>query len=247
VIARPAARPARIFVGEDAWRAHPAALGIGRLAAAPDPVRIATEGALRGAARRHGPLEGTAIVSDDAGRFRLGEHALRWAHAERPAHKPVPTTPERRRAVDLARALIWWPYADLKAWRRDPCPRRAAAPRARLDRIFQRRAGHVALGRLPARSHRRRHELLRVLERPEIPLRADGSESDLRARATERRISGGAMSEAGRTARDALLGLMKTCARHGVSPFRHPGGRLGIPGAPKIPPRPDLVRQAATA
>ena len=101
------------------------------------------------------------------------------------------------------------------------------------------------LDRLLARLHRRKPELLRVLERPEIPLHTNGSENDLRACVTKRKISGGTVSEAGRTARDALLGLMKTCAKRGVSFFRYLGDRLGIPGAIAVPPLPDLVRQAA--
>lgn len=76
---------------------------------------------------------------------------------------------------------LWWVYADLKAWQREPCPRRAAALRARFDRIFARRTGYVVLDRLLARLHRRKAELLRVLERPEIPLHTNGSENDLRA------------------------------------------------------------------
>ena len=54
------------------------------------------------------------------------------------------------------------------------------------------------------------------------------------------------MSEAGRTARDVMLGLMKTCAKIGVSFFRYLGNRLGIPDGDAIPPLPDLVRNAAT-
>ncbi len=53
------------------------------------------------------------------------------------------------------------------------------------------------------------------------------------------------MSEAGRTARDVLLGLMKTCRKLGVSFYRYLGDRLCVPGAEPIPPLPDLVRQAA--
>jgi hypothetical protein len=242
-----AAHPAKAFAGEAARQAHLAALGIDRLAVAPDPVRIATEGALWGALRRQGLLAGTVIVSGDAGQFRVGEHALCWAHAERLVHEPVPTTPEQRRAVEVTRALIWWFYADLKAWKRDPCPRRAAALRARFDRIFTRRTGYVVLDRLLARLHRRKAELLRVLERPEIPLRTNASENDIRACVTKRKISGGTMSEEGRTARDVLLGLMKTCRKLGVSFFRYLGDRLRVPGATPIPPLPDLVRQAAAA
>jgi hypothetical protein len=242
-----AAHPAKIFADEASWKAHLAALGIDRLAVTPEPVRIATEGALWGAIKAYGLLPGTVIVSDDAGQFRLGEHALCWVHAERLVHKLVPTTDEQRRAIELTRTLIWWFYADLKAWQREPCPRRAAALRARFGRIFTRRTGYVVLDRLLARLHRRKAELLRVLERPEIPLHTNGSENDIRACVTKRKVSGGTMSEPGRTARDVLLGLTKTCRKLGVSFYRYLGDRLGVPGAEPIPPLPDLVRQAATS
>ena len=245
VIDRLAAHPGKVLPDEAAWTAHLAALGLDRLAVTPDPVRIATEGALWGAIQAHGLLAGTVIVSDDAGQFRLGEHALCWVHAERLVHKLVPANDAQRRAVELKRSLIWWVYADLKAWQRDPCPRRAAALRARFDRIFTRRTGHVVLGRLLARLHRRKAELLRVLERPEIPLHTNGSENDIRACVTKRKVSGGTMSADGRTARDVLLGLMKTCRKLGVSFYRYLGDRLRVPGATSVPPLPDLVRQAA--
>jgi hypothetical protein len=51
VIERLAAHPTKVFADEAAWTAHLAALGIDRLAVTPDPVRIATEGALWGAIR----------------------------------------------------------------------------------------------------------------------------------------------------------------------------------------------------
>ena len=101
-------------------------------------------------------------------------------------------------------------------------------------------------GRL-ARLYRHKRELLRVLERPEIPLHTNGSENDIRAFVTKRKISGGTVSEAGRRARDVLLGLMKTCGKLGVPFFGYLGARLGVPDAPTIAPLPDLVRQAAQA
>jgi Transposase IS66 family len=247
VVERLAAHPVKVFADEAAWKAHLAALGIDRLAVTPDPVRIATEGALWGTTRAHGLLPGTVIVSDDAGQFRLDGHALCWVHAERLVHELVPATAEQRRAVEVTRALVWWFYADLKAWKRAPCPRRAAALRARFDRIFTRRTGYVVLDRLLARLHRRKAELLRVLERPEIPLHTNASENDIRACVTKRKVSGGTMSEGGRTARDVLLGLMKTCRKLGLSFYRYLGDRLRVPDAESIPPLPDLVRKAAAA
>ena len=245
VVAQLDAHPAKLFADAAAWAAHLARLGIDTLAVTPDPVQVATEGALWGAICHHGLLPGTVIVSDGAGQFRVGLHALCWVHAERLVHKLVPATPGQRRAVEVTRTLIWWLYADLKAWAGDPCPRRAAALRARFDRIFRRRTGYTTLDRLLARLHRRKAELLRVLERPEIPLHTNGSENDIRACVTKRKISGGTMSTAGRTARDVLLGLMKTCGKLKVSFYRYLGDRLHVPGVVSIPPLPDLVRQAA--
>jgi hypothetical protein len=247
VIEQLAAHPAKVFADEAAWQAHLVGLGIDQLAVTPDPVRIATEGALWGTVQARGLLRDTVIVSDDAGQFRLGEHALCWVHAERLVHKLVPTTDAQRRAIELTRTLIWWFYADLKAWQRDPCPRRTAALRARFDRIFTRRTDCVVLDRLLARLHRRKAELLRVLQRPQIPLHTNGSENDIRACVTKRKVSGGTMSEDGRTARDVLLGLMKTCRKLGVSFWRYLGDRLRVPGDMPLPPLPDLVRQAASA
>jgi hypothetical protein len=247
VLERLAAAPHKAFADSAAWAAHLAALGLDQLAVEPNPVRIATEGAMWGAIRHHGFLGRTVVVSDDAGQFRIGEHALCWVHAERLVHKLVPMTPDQRRAVDIVRQLIWWFYRDLKSYQRDPCPRRAAALRARFDRLFKRRTGYVTLDRLLARLHRRKHELLRVLDRPEIPLHTNGSENDIRAFVTKRKISGGTVSEAGKNARDVLLGLMKTCSKLDVSFFRYLGDRLGIPTQEPIPLLPDLVRQAAQA
>jgi hypothetical protein len=247
LLERLAAAPHKAFADSAAWAAHLAALGLDQLAVEPNPARIATEGAMWGAIRHHGFLGRTVVVSDDAGQFRIGAHALCWVHAERLVHKLVPMTPDQRRAVDIVRQLIWWFYRDLKSYQRDPCPRRAAALRARFDRLFKRRTGYVTLDRLLARLHRRKHELLRVLDRPEIPLHTNGSENDIRAFVTKRKISGGTVSEAGKNARDVLLGLMKTCSKLDVSFFRYLGDRLGIPTQEPIPLLPDLVRQAAQA
>jgi Transposase IS66 family len=53
--------------------------------------------------------------------------------------------------------------------------------------------------------------LLRVLDRPEIPLNTNVSENDIRTLMTKRKISGGTVSRNGRDARDTMLGLAKTC------------------------------------
>ena len=85
-IARLAEHPQRFFTSQVAWTAHLDRLGISALEVNPDPVMVATEGALWGSVR-HGFLPDTVIVSDDAGQFNVGPHGLCWVHAERLVHK----------------------------------------------------------------------------------------------------------------------------------------------------------------
>ena len=222
-------------------------LGLRQLKITSEPARIATEGAVWGSLKAHGLLPDTVILSDDAGQFAVGRHALCWVHAERLVHRLDTFTDRQYAAQQLVRTLIWWFYADLKAWCRDPERRRRSALRRRFDRIFQRRTGFTTLDRLLQRLHANKDKLLMVLDCPVVPLHTNGSERDLRPQVIKRKISGGTRSEAGRAGRDAFLGLMQTCARLGVSFWDLLGDRLHIPDAPAVPRLPDLVRQRAAA
>src|SRR3954462_12531154 len=242
VIEQLATHPERYFPDRPAWQAHLERLGIAALTVTPDPVAIATEGALWGPIRAHGLLPGTVIVSDDAGQFLVGEHALCWVHAERLVHKLEAFTDPHRAAQARMRDLIWWFYADLKAYRREPSRRRRAELRARFDRIFKRRTGFAVLDRLLDRLHANKPELLRVLDRPEIPLHTNGSENDIRAQVTRRKVSGGTRSDIGRDCRDAFLDLAKTCAKLGLSFWDYLGATLAVPEQLAISYLPQLVQ-----
>ena len=224
-----------------AWQAHLDRLGISTLRVTPDPVQIATEGALWGSICAHGFLRDAVIVSDDAGQFAVGRHALCWIHAERLVHKLDTFTDLHRTAQQRIRALIWWFYADLKAYRAAPTARRRSEMRTRFDRIFCRRTGFVTLDRLLQRLHANKAELLTVLDRPEIPLHTNGSERDIRCHVTKRKISGGTHSNTGRDCRDAFLGLMQTCTKLGIAFWDYLGDRLRTPNHLAMTYLPDLV------
>jgi len=247
VITKLIGHPARSFADEQAWQAHLDGLGVPTPKVHPDPVTIATEGALWGAVVAHGFLDGTVILSDDAGQFNVGQHALCWVHAERLVHKLDTFTETARVAKERVRALIWWLYADLKAYCTAPNPRRKAALKARFDRLFKRRTGYVTLDRLLERLYANKAELLRVLDRPEIPLHTNGSENDIRAQVTRRKISGTTRSENGRDCRDAFLGLRKTCAKLGISFWDYLGSRLGTLASEAVPSLTDIVASRCSA
>ena len=238
------AHPAKRFTSKAAFKAHLESLGFDKLEVLPDPMKVAEEGALWAAVKEQGLIEGTVIVSDGAGQFRVADHALCWVHAERLIYKLQPTNAAHRQAVEMIRTLIWWFYRDLKAYKADPDPKRARMMRARFDRIFTKKTGFILLDHQLKRLHRHKADLLRVLDRPEIPLHTNGSENDIRSVVTKRKISGGTVSDAGKTARDTMLGLLKTCAKLKVSFYQLVGDRFGVHDAPSVKSIPYLVRLA---
>ncbi len=220
------------------------ALGFADLRITPDPVRVASEGALWGAVREQSLLGQAIVVSDGAGQFRVGEHALCWVHAERLVHKLIPANDKQRNAIEVARRMIWWFYRALKEYKLAPSLEKAERLRAQFDRIFNRsRTGYATLDSLLRRLFRLKDDLLRVLDHPHIPLHTNASENDIRVFVTKRKISGGTLSDRGRDARDVMLGLAKTCRKLKIPFFDYLGARLAIPG-PEIPDLATLVRPA---
>jgi len=245
VINKLAAHTKKSFADRAAWTTHLTKLGITGLEVTPDPVRVATEGALWGSIAAQGLLEGTVIVSDGAGQFDVADHALCWIHSERLVHKLDAFTDEQRQAKEGIQSRIWALYADLKAYRSKPTKRAKRELTKRFDAIFSTRTGYAMLNRLLGRLKAQKSELLMVLDRPDIPLHTNGSENDIRCHVTKRKISGGTRSDVGRDCRDAFLGLMKTCAKQGVRFWQYLGSRLAVPGAIDVPPLATLIGQPA--
>jgi Transposase IS66 family len=240
VIDKLAGHASPAFGAHKQWMEPLRALGIADLRVTPDPVRTTSEAALWGAIEAEGLLGQAVIVSDDAGQFRLGDHALCWVHAERLVHKLVPANDKQSNAVKVARRMICWFYRRLKAYKLAPSPEQASLLRLQFDRIFKRRTGYATLDRLLKRLLGRKDELLRGLERPEIPLNTNASENDIRAFVTKRKISGGTVSQKGRQARDVMLGLAKTCTSTISAPawaFQAPPSPISQPSS--APPNPN--------
>jgi hypothetical protein len=68
LIAQLMAQPQTRFADQATWLAHLGRLGFTKLDFTPDPVRVATEGALWGSVQSHKLLCDAVVLSDDAGR-----------------------------------------------------------------------------------------------------------------------------------------------------------------------------------
>lgn len=247
MIALLAAHPRRRFADAAAWQAHLDALGLPCGQRRHGPQLIATDAALWGSLVDHGELADTVIVSDDAGQFNVGQHALCWVHAERLVHQLDAFTDRHRAIKQRIRNEIWQFYGALKAYRQAPTRQDRDRLARRFDRLFRSRTGFAALDRLLRRLYGNKAELLMVLKRPEIPLHTNGAENNLRCQVIRRKISGGTRSDAGRDCRDAFLGLLKTCSKLQLSFWHYLGDRLCVPDAPSIPPLPVLISQRASS
>ncbi len=222
-----------------AWQGRLRALGITQ----PRHVRIATEGALLGSLIAHGVSPELAILSDGAEQYDVLVHAACWIHAERPLARMVPYSEEHRAAIERVRGEIWELYQDLKAYRQRPEVSRRRDLEARFDVLCAQRTGFPSIDGVLKAMGAHRGSLLRVLDRPEIPLHTNLSEGHIRDYVKTRKISGSTRSDLGRKARDTFASLKKTCRELGVNFWAYLQDR--VRGAGQIPRLAELIRRKA--
>jgi Transposase IS66 family len=227
------------FASATAWQAHLEALAI----RAERYVRIATEGALLGGLIDRGVAPHLIVLSDGAPQFDLLVHASCWIHAERPLIRMIPYNEAHRAVIENVRQQLWELYQDLKAYQQQPDPGQKAALEARFDAWSEQRTEYANVNAVLKEIRVHKADLLRVLERPEVPLHNNGSESDIREYVKKRKISGSTRSEAGRRCRDTFTSLKKTCRKLGVGFWDYLQDR--VRGLGKVPRLTDSMRQRA--
>jgi hypothetical protein len=232
-------RGPQAFADAAAWHDRLRAFGI----TAVRHVRIATEGALLGSLIAHGVSPELVILSDGAGQYDVLVHAACWIHAERPLARLIPYSEEHRAAIDRVRGQIWELYQDLKAYRQRPEPSRRADLESRFDALCAQRTGFPSIDGVLKGMQAHRSALLRVLDRPGVPLHTNLSEGHLRDYVKKRKISGGTRSESGRQARDTFASLKKTCRELGVNFWAYLQDRER--GVGQMPRLADLIRRRA--
>jgi hypothetical protein len=227
------------FVSDDAWQTYLSEIGL-----AERLVKTATEGALLGVLIELGVPADLVVLSDGAQQFELFLHASCWVHIERPLAKLVPYNEAHRIAIEQVRQQIWDLYKDLKAYREKPDPAAKTSLEARFDELVgQQTVYTTSIGQVLKEMRAYRADLLRVLERPEVPLHNNGRESDIREYVKKRKISGSTRSHEGRRCRDTFASLKKTCRKLGVGFWAFLLDR--IRGLGKIPRLSELIRQKA--
>jgi hypothetical protein len=228
------------FADEAAWQARLRELGV----TAERHVLIATEGALLGEVIEQGASPHLVVLSDGALQFDVLLHASCWVHAERPLARAIPYNEAHRAELERVRGQIWELYKDLKAYRDKPDGQAKATLAARFDALVSQKTNYPAsIGNALKEMREHKADLLRVLERPEVPLHNNGTESIIRGYVKTRKISGGTRSEQGRRCRDTFASLKKTCRKLGISFWSYLCDRLG--GLGQVPRLAQRIREKA--
>jgi Transposase IS66 family len=206
-------------------------------------VRMVSEAALLGGVMSQG-MKPLCILSDGAGQFNVLTHGLCWVHAERGLRRLQADSPQQQQNIAEMQASLWQYYRQLQQYQRVP----TSADKIDLWQAFDLLFGrcyllHDSLNRVLQWFTTHKVELLRVLDSPQIPLHNNAAETDIREYVIRRKISGGTRSDAGRRARDTLVGLKKTCRKLGVSFWQYLLSRLRSDR--QISPLSDLIRDKA--
>jgi hypothetical protein len=227
------------FTTESAWQTRLTELAI----TSDRHVRMATEGALLGGLIERGVSPELVVLSDGAPQFDILLHASCWVHAERPLARMVPHNDAHRAVIEQVRDQIWQLYKDLKAFCQQPDATQKPILETRFDALCDQQTGYPNIDAVLKEIRDHRADLLRVLERSEVPLHNNASESDIREYVKKRKISGGTRSTAGRRCRDTFASLKKTCRKLGVNFWTYLQDRVRRLG--KVTRLADRIRQRA--
>ena len=203
---------AKEFADASAWHVCLQELGI----TSKRHVQIASEGALLGSLIAHGVSPELVVLSDGARQFDILLHAACWIHKERPLARMIPFSEPHRVAIEDIRKQIWELYQDLKAYRQQPDAAQVPILEARFDALVEQKTDFPSINTVLKDIREHKTDMLRVLQRPEVPLHNNVSESHVRDYVKKRKISGSTRSEAGRRCRDTFASLKKTCRCLGV-------------------------------
>jgi hypothetical protein len=192
------------------------------------------------------PLVDT-LVCDDAPTFKglTDDLQLCWVHEGRHYKKLTPVVSAHQTLLDEFLTAFWAYYRRLRAYQRAPTTALATALRAGFDDLFSRQTGYADLDERSAKTRAKRHALLRVLEKPYLPLHNNPAELAARRRVRKRDASFGARSPAGIHAWDVFHTLIGTAQVLGVNVLHYFQDRFAR--ASLLPSLADLIRQRGTA
>ena len=185
------------------------------------------------------------LLCDDAPQFKLltEELALCWVHDGRHYKKLEPVVPLHARLLTAFLERYWDFYAQLLAFKAQPCAELAASLAAEFDQLFATQTGYEDLDERIAKTKAKKTMLLLVLRHPELPLHNNACEVEARVAARRRDVSLHTMSAAGTRACDTMTSIVRTAKKLGLSAFKYIRDRVSL--SFQLPSLAELIRARA--
>jgi hypothetical protein len=186
------------------------------------------------------------LVCDDAPTFKglTDDLALCWVHEARHYKKLTPAITSHRALLDTFLTDFWAYYRRLRSYQQAPTCARAAQLATAFDTLFSRQTGYADLDDRIAKTKAKRRALLRVLDKPYLPLTNNPAELAARRRVRKRDVSFGARSTAGIRAWDVFHTLIGTASLLGVNVLHFFQDHFSRAG--RLPALADLIPQRTT-
>jgi Transposase IS66 family len=187
------------------------------------------------------------LVCDDAPQFKgiTADLSLCWVHEGRHYKKLDPVIPLHQTALASFRGRFWAFYRALRTYQQAPAPAEATRLACAFDTLVATKTGYAALDERIAKTAAKKHALLRVLDKPFLPLTNNPAELGARRRVRKRDVSFSARSPAGIKAWDTFHTPIGTAQFLGVNVLHYLQDRFTR--ACQLPALADLIRlRAAT-
>lgn len=163
------------------------------------------------------------LMSDDAPQYKLlaQYHALCWIHEGRHYKKLDPVSPLFRKELEEFQSQFWVYYQKLLDFKESPSEDAAKRLSKDFDDLFSTICKYPFLADRIEKTRAKKENLLLVLKWPELPLHNNASELGARAQARVRDVSFQTKSDEGTKAKDALLTIVQTAKKLGVSTYKY--------------------------
>ena len=132
---------------------------------------------------------------------------------------------------------------ELNAYKDNPTHEQKEPLFKRFEEVLTTKVTFEPLRKVLAAIHKKKSKLLKLLDRPFIPLHNNASEQSLRDLVIKRKISGGSKSDWGKKARDIANTLIQTCYKQGIAFWDFILDRISFQN--KIAQLSDLIRAKA--
>ncbi|MCP4398591.1 MAG: transposase [bacterium] len=162
------------------------------------------------------------LVCDDAPQFKLltDELALCWIHEGRHYKRLNPIIPLHQQKLADFLQQFWAYYRKLAIYKTTPNLEQAEILRREFDTVFSTKTGYADLDTRIEKSKHKKHELLVVLDHPEVPLHNNLSENAARVEKRRKDASLQTKTDAGTKAKDTMMSIVETCKKLSISSYK---------------------------